>query len=68
MNTMLAGFVSYGASEPLGLPEEYGLFCIITGAIIVGIAAYFLPKKDFANIDLDAPAAPQESVTVTITR
>lgn len=56
MDTMLAGFVSYGASEPLGLPEEYGLFCIIAGALIVGIAAYYLPKKDKADIDLDAAA------------
>ncbi len=49
MNTMLAGFVSYGASEPLGLPEEYGFFCIIAGAMIVGIAAYCLPKRDKAE-------------------
>ncbi len=60
MDTMLAGFVSYGASEPLGLPEEYGLFCIIAGALIVGIAAYCLPKKGKADINLDATATTQE--------
>ena len=54
MDTMLAGFVSYGASEPLGLPEEYGLFCIIAGALIVGIAAYCLPKRDKAGLEATA--------------
>ena len=58
MDTMLAGFVSYGASEPLGLPEEYGLFCIIAGALIVGIAAYCLPKRNKA--DLKAAATTQK--------
>jgi len=45
MNTMLAGFVTYGASETLGLPDEYGACCIIAGVLLVGLAARFLPKK-----------------------
>ena len=44
MNTMLSGFVSYGATADLGLPEEYGFFCIFAGVVVVLLAGYFLPE------------------------
>ncbi|MFH2203412.1 MAG: hypothetical protein ABIJ96_09880 [Elusimicrobiota bacterium] len=58
MNAMLAGFVTYGASEPLGLPDEYGLCCVIAGTIIITIAARLLPKT--ARVEDVARVAAQK--------
>ena len=55
MNNMLAGWVTYGASESIGLPEEYGIMCVITGVLLLVVAVYTLPKKGKADAAIGAP-------------
>lgn len=42
---MLDGLVGYSASEPLGLPNYYGMFCVLAGAVIVLLAALFVRQR-----------------------
>lgn len=44
MNTLMGGFVCSGASAGLGLPDCYGAFCAITGALSVALAIWLLPE------------------------
>ena len=38
MNTMLAGLVTYEASQGLGLPDAYGFACVAAGIFFTGLA------------------------------
>ncbi|MFH2204439.1 MAG: hypothetical protein ABIJ96_15085 [Elusimicrobiota bacterium] len=44
MENLLVGLVGYRATADLGLPDGYGFFCVLTGALLVLVAACFLQE------------------------
>ena len=50
MNNLLAGLTGYETSAPLGLPEGYGLFCIMLGISFICIAAFSYSENETAEI------------------
>ncbi len=53
MGNQLSGLLGYSASAPLGLPESYGMSCLLVGGLILLFAAYFLQEAP------DIDAAPE---------
>ena len=62
MNNLLTGMTGFDASVPLGLPEGYGLFCIVLGISMICLAAFMLPEREKAEILIEGRNPVREPV------